>query len=274
MQQIHEFAVIHPSAVLGENVSVGPFTVIGEECTIGNNCQIGPNCILEHVTLGEDNLLTGGVYLGLPPQDIHRTAQHDLIIGDRNTFREGFSAHRGLECPTRIGSDCLFMANSHVAHDCQLGDHVILANCALLAGHVEVEDRAYVSASVAVHQFSKIGTLAIVSGLSGVNQDIVPYSVATGKGKCARLAGHNVVGLKRAQIPTETRREIKNAIRLLMTSTKPLQRTLSIISEKYKSPQVQHLVEFCRQSSRGIARAEHKFAVHKNEQYTHIELNN
>ncbi len=257
MSAIHKSATIHSDVVLGNNVTIGPFSVIGQGCSIGDNNYIGPHCILENVQLGTDNQLLGAVYLGFPPQDIlRRTPKFDLHIGNRNIFHEGCSIHRGLESPTVIGSDCIFMVNSHVGHDCEVRDHVVLVNGASLGGYVEIEERAIISDSVAVHQYSKIGTLSIVSGVSGVNKDIIPYCVAGGRGRIARLVGPNLVGLKRSGFSSDVIREIKNAIRKLMKFDKTLNTILDSILAENSSPEIHHLVEFCRNSKRGIARVD------------------
>lgn len=255
MSGIHQTSAIDPEAVIGTGVTIGPHSVIGKGCLIGDKTYVGPNCVLENVVLGEENQLTAGVYLGLPPQVTQkRTFNSKLQIGDRNVFREGCSVHAGLDNPTLIGSDSLFMANSHVGHDCQIANHVVLVNGALLGGHTIVEERAILSGSVVVHQFSKIGTLAIVSGLSAVDKDIVPYSIYGAHGRLARLVGANLVGLRRAGFNSETIKDIKKAIRLLKESNRSLDDVLNSILENAVTPEVENLVRFCRESKRGIAR--------------------
>jgi UDP-N-acetylglucosamine acyltransferase len=175
-----------------------------------------------------------------------------VIIGDRCTFREGVTVSRGTRGDTSIGSDCYFMANSHVGHDCQVGDGAILVNGALLGGHVEVGAGAIVSGNAVVHQFTRIGTLALLSGLSAAVMDILPYCIATGPR--ARLAGLNLVGLRRAKIPKERILEVKAAYKTLFSSSLLFHEALASLAERDAGPEVRTILAFCASSSRSIAR--------------------
>jgi len=215
---IHPTAYIAPNAVLGEGVSVGPFAVIEEGAQIGANSQIGAHAVVHgHVRMGEGNILHPHAVLGGLPQDLgfEPETQSWLEIGDRNVFREGFTAHRATkdDGATRIGSDCYFMNNSHVAHDCSVGDKTIFANNVAIGGHVEVGNNVFMGGAVVVHQFCRIGSYAIVQGTTGINMDVIPFMLIGGRpAKHYRL---NIVGLRRAGIVGENYKVLSSAFRLL-----------------------------------------------------------
>lgn len=198
---IHPTAVIDPGAELGVDVEIGPHTVVGPHVKIGDRSRIGPQVVLDgHTRLGADNLVVGQASLGCAPQDLsYRGEATELEIGDRNTIREFVTVNRGTikgGGVTRIGSDCLLMACCHVAHDCELGDRVILANGALLAGHVHVGRGASVSGASVAHHFVSIGEFAYVAGMSRIPQDVPPFMLL--EGHPARVRRVNDVGLERA----------------------------------------------------------------------------
>jgi len=177
---IHPTAFIETGAMLGENVSVGPFAVIEAGAVIGSNSQIGAHAVVHaHVKMGDGNVLHPHAVLGGLPQDLGFDAQTEswLEIGDNNVFREGFTAHRATVAgsATRIGSGCYFMNNSHVAHDCAVGDKTIFANNVAIGGHVEVGHNVFMGGAVVVHQFCRIGAYAIVQGTTGINMDVIPF---------------------------------------------------------------------------------------------------
>lgn len=199
--RIHPTAVIAPGAELGVDVEIGPHTVVGAQVRIGDRSRIGPQVVLDgKTTLGADNLVVGQASLGGAPQDLsYRGEATELVIGDRNTIREFVTINRGTVKGgglTRIGSDCLLMACCHVAHDCTLDDRVILANGALLAGHVHVGRGASVSGASAVHHFVTIGEFAYIAGMSRLPQDVPPFMLV--EGHPARVRRVNDVGLERA----------------------------------------------------------------------------
>lgn len=215
---IHPTAYVAPNAVLGEGVSVGPFAVIEDGAQIGARSQIGAHAVVHgHVRMGEGNVLHPHAVLGGLPQDVSfkpETASW-LEIGDRNVFREGFTAHRAtvVDGSTRIGSDCYFMNNSHVAHDCSVGNKTIFANNVAIGGFVEVGNNVFMGGAVVVHQFCRIGSYAIVQGTTGINMDVMPFMLIGGRpAKHYRL---NIVGLRRAGIVGEDYKVLSSAFRLL-----------------------------------------------------------
>lgn len=226
---IHPTAVVDPSAQIDPTAEIGPYAIVGPETVIGPRCRVGAHAVVEHATLGADNALHPGCFVGTPPQDLKYAGEKTrLVMGDKNTVRECVTINRGTAQGgglTKIGSGCLFMACSHVAHDCQLGDGVIVVNAVLLAGHVHVGDGAVLGGACAVHQFTRIGRLAMIGGGSMVGQDILPY--ATAQGDRAVLRGLNMLGLKRAGIPPEARSALKEAYRALFLQGAPLNEALA-----------------------------------------------
>lgn len=255
---IHPTAIIHPAAKIAENVEVGPYAVIGEHVSIGAGTWIGPHAVIEGWTeLGRDNRVFQFTSIGAVPQDLKFHGEQSwLRIGDRNSIREFVTMHRGTEDgggETLVGNDNLFMAYAHVAHDCRVGNHVILANAATLAGHVTVDDHAILGGLSAVHQFTRIGCHAMISGGSMVNQDIAPYLIA--QGDRAEPVGLNLVGLKRRGFSEEALRGIKNAYKTVFRANLKLEDALAkVAAEAGDLPEVMVFVEFIRNSQRGIAR--------------------
>lgn len=215
---IHPSAYIATNAVLEDGIVVGPFAVIENGAVIGPNCQIGAHAVIHgNVRLGEGNILHPHAVLGGLPQDVSFQPQtrSRLEIGDRNVFREGFTAHRATASDgvTRIGSDCYFMNNSHVAHDCSVGDKTIFANNVAIGGFVEVGNNVFMGGAVVVHQFCRIGAYSIVQGTTGINMDVIPFMLIGGRpAKHYRL---NIVGLRRAGIVGENYKVLSSAFRLL-----------------------------------------------------------
>lgn len=215
---IHPSAYIASGAELANNVSVGPFAVIEEGAKIGSNCQIGAHAVVHGgVRMGDSNILHPHAVLGGLPQDLGFNAATEswLEIGDSNVFREGFTAHRATQAGqcTRIGSGCYFMANSHVAHDCSVGDKTIFANNVAIGGHVDVGHHVFMGGAVVVHQFCRIGAFAIVQGTTGINMDVIPYTLIGGRP--ARHYRLNMVGLRRAGIAGDRYKILSSAFRLL-----------------------------------------------------------
>lgn len=250
---IHPTAVVDPAAKLGEGTVVAALAVVGPQVTLGPGCYVGPHCVLENLTAGRNNRFIASVFAGTPPQDLRHTGEGFFVVmGDDNTFRECVTLNRGTKGDTVIGSGCLIMAYSHVAHDCRLGSGVIFANSATLAGHVEIGDYVIISGLCAIHQFTRIGTLAMLSGLSGAPQDLPPYCVASG-GR-AGLAGLNLVGMRRAGIPRENISSVREAYKVLFLRGLPLKDALAKLKEGSPAPEVLNLVSFIEQSKRGILR--------------------
>lgn len=249
MAEIHETAVVDPTARLGEGVHVGPYAVIGEDVEIGDDTTIGPHVVIHpYVRLGRDNSVHAHAVLGDLPQDVAFSGEKTrLEIGDRNRIRENVTVHRASQPDrlTRIGSDCFLMAGSHVAHDCQVGDQVVLTNNVLLAGVVEIGEGANLGGAAVVHQFCRIGALAMVGGFGGVGQDVLPYAMVHGIPACHfRL---NTIGLRRAGIKGERYGALESAFRALRAGDKEL-------AGAPDTPEVRHLRDWLAMpSKRGIA---------------------
>ncbi len=255
---IHQTAIVHPDARIGKDVAIGPYAVIGGHVEIGDRTTIGPHTVIEGDTeIGEDNRIFQFASIGAAPQDLKFSGERtSLRIGDRNVVREFVTLHCGTVGGggvTTIGNDNLFMAYCHVAHDCHLGDHIVMANSATLAGHVTIGDYAILSALIAVHQFTRVGAHVMISGGSMVNQDVPPFTIA--QGDRARTVGLNLVGLKRRGFDEKAISGIKKAYRLLFRSGLRLETAVEqIIDEVGDVPQVVEFVEFVKGSQRGIAR--------------------
>ena len=217
-QNIHPTAYIAEQAILGKNITVGPFAVIESPAQIGDNCKIGAHAVvMPYTKMGSGNTLHPHVVLGCLPQDTSFKEETIswLDIGNDNVFREGFTAHRASEenGTTLIGSNCFFMNNSHVAHDCQIGNHTIFANNVAIGGFVQIDDRVFMGGSVVAHQFCRIGSYAIVQGTTGLNKDVIPFCLIAGyPAKHYRL---NTVGLKRSGITGDRYKVIATAFRRL-----------------------------------------------------------
>jgi UDP-N-acetylglucosamine acyltransferase len=253
--KIHPTAIIHNTALLDQDVEIGPYAVIGENVKIGAGTRVGPHSIIEFSELGKNNQLTGHAFIGMPPQDYKYHGEPTrLVIGDSNIIREGVSLHRGspLTGITTIGSGCMFMCNSHVGHDCRIGNNIIMVNSAVAAGHVVIEDKAIISGLAAIHQFTRVGTLAMLSGGSMANQDILPYCSV--RGDRAKPAGLNLVGLKRNGVTLESIKSIKYAYKTLFFGGYLLKDAIARLRAERLSPEALHMVEFCEASKRGVAR--------------------
>jgi UDP-N-acetylglucosamine acyltransferase len=215
---IHPTACIAADAKLGDNVTIGPFAVIESAVEIGANCNIGAHAVVQsYVKMGAGNILHPHAVLGGLPQDTGFDAATVswLICGDNNVFREGFTAHRAskADAQTRIGSGCFFMNNSHVAHDCNVGDHIIFANNVAIGGHVHVGNNVFLGGAVVAHQFCRIGAFAIVRGTTGLSMDVIPFTLIGGHP--AKHYKLNTVGLRRAGIAGERYATLAAAFRLL-----------------------------------------------------------
>jgi UDP-N-acetylglucosamine acyltransferase len=254
--KIHETAIIHPGAELGEDVEVGPYSIIGENVKIGRGTKIWPHVHLEGWTnIGEDCQIFTGATIGNDSKDLkyEQGSRTFAIIGDRNVVREYASISRatGKDDATVIGNDNLLMTFVHVAHDCKIGNNIILASFATLGGHVAIEDRAIIGAQAAFHQFVKVGTMALAGACSKVVKDIPPYMISDGFP--ASVRGLNVVGLRRNGVSPEARLLLKRAYRLLFRSNLNTTQALEKIREEVEMcEEVAHLLEFIESSERGI----------------------
>ena len=216
----HPTAIIHPSAKLGSDVSVGPYAIIEGAATIGDGCIVQAHAVISaHVTMGKNNTIGYGAIIGGEPQDFSfkPEVQSRVVIGNNNRIREYCTLHRGSRdgSDTVVGNDCFLMGGTHLAHDVIIGNNVITANNVLLAGHVQIGDRVFMSGASAVHQFIRIGTLAICQGGAGFTKDLPPYVIGA---DFNGIAGLNVVGMRRAGLDTAARAEVKRAFTLLYRS--------------------------------------------------------
>lgn len=254
--EISSTAIVSPRAKIAENVSIGPFCIVEEEVEIGAGTRLDSHVVIKnYTTLGDNNHLHMGVLLGSDPEDKNFSGERSyLTIGHRNVFREFSTASRGTppESATVIGNDNYIMIGTHVAHNCRLGNNVVVCNHCSLAGYVEVEDGAFLSGGVVVHQYSKIGRLAIIGGNTRVNLDVPPFLLTSEFNVAA--CGLNLVGLKRAGVSKEALRQLKQAYRILYRSRLPLEEALERIERDLTSEETRHLVAFIRKSKRGICR--------------------
>jgi UDP-N-acetylglucosamine acyltransferase len=256
---IHPTAIIDPKAEMGEGIEIGPYSVIERGVTIGQGTKIGPHVIIREGTqIGRLCHIFQFASIGEAPQAFaYKGEKTLLLIGDQNIIREFVTLHRGTPRgggKTVIGNDNYFMAYSHVAHDCIIGNQVILANGATLGGHILIEDYATIGGLSAIHQFCRVGTHAFISGLTGVTLDIPPYMLASGNR--AKLFGLNAVGLKRHNFSEETLKALKKGYRIIFRSAMTLEKAMKRVEEDeiFKTPEVQHLLHFIQHSKRGISR--------------------
>ncbi len=256
---IHPTAIVDPKAEIEEGVEIGPYSVIGKGVFIGRGTKIGPHVVIgEGTHIGKRCQIFQFASIGEAPQAFaYKGEKTSLLLGDENIVREYVTLHRGTfqgSGKTVIGNGNYFMAYSHVAHDCQIGNQVVLANGATLAGHILIEDYAIIGGLSAIHQFCQIGTHAFISGLTGVTLDIPPYMLASGSR--AKLFGLNMVGLKRHHFSEETVKVLKKAYRIIFRSGLTLEKAMKRIGEDEisQTPEVQHLLLFIQCSKRGISR--------------------
>ena len=255
-------ASIAPSARVDAGAVIGPRAHIGEFCVIESDVSIGRDCVLEPyvyvkrwTTLGDRNAISAGTVLGTDPLDKNFTGERSYLrIGNNNIIREHYTISRGTEpeSVTEIGDGNYIMTSGHIAHNCHIGNQTVICSCALVAGYVEVEDLAFISGGVVVHQYSKIGRLAMIGGNTRVNRDVPPFFLYSGFNVEPR--GLNLVGLKRAGFGSNQLAPLKNAYRLLYRSGLKLEEALRRIEAEIAGPEVAHLVKFIRGSQRGICR--------------------
>jgi UDP-N-acetylglucosamine acyltransferase len=256
---IHPTAIIDPKADLGENVDIGPYSVIRTGTVIGQGTTIGPHVVIgEGTHVGKNCQIFQFASIGEAPQALaYKGEATSLHMGDNNIVREFVTLHRGTVSgggKTVIGHGNFFMAYSHVAHDCHIGNQVIFANGATLAGHITIEDYAIIGGLSAIHQFCRIGSHAFISGLTGVTLDVAPYMLAAGSR--AKLFGLNIVGLKRHHFSEEAIKALKKAYRIIFRSALTLEKALQSLEEDPIAhlPEVDHLLHFIRHTQRGISR--------------------
>ena len=258
---IHPTAIIPKKAKLAEGVNVGPYSVIGENVAIGSKTVIGAHCLIDgNTTIGKNCQVFTGVVIGSHPQDLkYKGEKVFLEIGDNNIIREYCTLNLGTEAGGRtvVGNDNLFMAYSHIAHDCIVGNNCVIANNGTLAGHVTIEDMAVVGGLVAIHQFVRVGRLSIIGGCSKVVQDIPPYS--TCDGHPAQVYGLNLIGLRRHNVPKESIEELGRAFKILFNSGLTAKHSLEKAEKEVKSTQeVSYLLDFIKKSQRGVTHSRRK----------------
>jgi UDP-N-acetylglucosamine acyltransferase len=254
--QIASTARVHPEASVGAGVVVGDFAIVEQEVIIGAACVLEPYVYVKRwTTLGERNQISSGTVLGTDPLDKNFKGERSYLkIGNDNTIREHFTISRGTqpESETTIGGGNYIMTSGHIAHNSRIGNRTVIASCALVAGHVEVEDEAFISGGVVIHQYSKIGRLAMIGGNTRVNADVPPFFLYTGFNVIP--CGVNLVGLKRAGFSEAEIQALKSAYRLLYRSGLKLEEALGRIEREVSTEHTQHLVRFVRSSERGICR--------------------
>jgi len=252
---IHPLAVVSPEARLGIGVAVGPFATIEAGAEVGDFCTVGSGAVIKAgVVAGCHNEFGEHAVIGGAPQHVARPAEIGrVVIGDHNVFREHVTIHRALKVgqDTVVGNHNYVMAGTHFGHDARVGNNCIFANAALLGGHVTVEDRAFVSGAVAVHQFCRIGRLAMVGGHARVVQDVPPYLLLDGQTSC--VVGLNIVGLRRSGHSADDIAELKAAYRAIYRRGLPWREVLEVLGREFVSPAVSHLRDFLSSGSRGFA---------------------
>ncbi|SDG38939.1 acyl-ACP--UDP-N-acetylglucosamine O-acyltransferase [Thalassobaculum litoreum] len=259
--QIHPTAVVEPGARLGEGVRIGAFSIVGPEVSLGDGCVLHGHVVVGgRTTIGPRTQIFPFASIGLQPQDLkYKGEPSTLEIGADNVIREHVTMNPGTEgggMVTRIGNGCLFMVGVHVGHDCQVGNQVIMANNATLAGHVTVQDFAVLGGLSAVHQFARIGRYAMVGGVTGVERDVIPFGSVMGDR--ARLSGINIVGMKRRGLSRDEIHDVRKAYRLLFASEGTFQERLEEVAVEFtSSAPVMEIVDFIRaDSSRKICQPE------------------
>ncbi|MEI8107547.1 MAG: acyl-ACP--UDP-N-acetylglucosamine O-acyltransferase [Verrucomicrobiota bacterium] len=253
--QIHPTAVIHPSAQIGDDCEIGPYSIIGPNVTLGTGCWLQHQVSLHGPSaIGTRNQFYAFSSIGQKSQDLKYIAEPTYLeIGDHNCFREFVTVHRGTapNSLTKIGNHGNFLAYSHIAHDCIVGDHVIFSNNGTLAGHVEVGHHAIIGGLTAIHQFCRIGDFALTGGCSKIVQDVPPFMIADGNP--AKIRSYNKVGLERHGFTEEAQRQIKEAYRIIFRSALNLQQAIDQIRATLpESPELTQILKFITQSPRGI----------------------
>jgi UDP-N-acetylglucosamine acyltransferase len=249
-------ARIDPGASIGASVRIGEFAIVESDVVIGAGCVLEPYVYVKRwTTMGEGNEISVGTVLGTDPLDKGFSGERSYLrIGNGNKIREHYTISRGTapESTTNIGDNNYIMTSGHIAHNCRVGNDTVIASCALLAGYVEVEDQAFISGGVVVHQYSKIGRLAMIGGNTRINSDVPPFFLYAGYNVQAK--GLNLVGLKRAGYRASDLSLLKKAYQVLYRSGLKLEEALTKIESELASPETLHLVNFIRRSERGICR--------------------
>jgi UDP-N-acetylglucosamine acyltransferase len=253
--KIHSTAIIAKGALLDTSVEVGPYAIIGDGVKLGKNVKVGSFCVIENdTTIGAGSKIFTGAVIGSIPQDLkYDGSKTSVVVGENNIIREYVTINLSTtqETKTTVGDNNLIMAYSHVAHDCVVGSHCIIANSGTLAGHVTLEDRVVVGGLVAIHQFVRIGTMSIIGGCSKVVTDIPPYT--TCDGHPAKFFGLNLVGLRRAGVSQESIHQLKAAYKIIFQSGLNKKHALEEIEKiPLASPEIKHVITFVTSSERGL----------------------
>lgn len=257
--KIHPTAIIHPNASIGSSVEIGAYSIIGENVKISSNVKIHPHVVIDGwTTIGKGCSIYQFASIGAPPQDLKFGGEKsEVVIGESNTIREFVTINRATlhgGGKTIIGNNNFLMAYVHIAHDCKIGSHIVLANAATLAGHIEVFDHAIIGGLVALHQFARIGSYSIIGGASAVTHDIPPYVMAVGNR--AKLYGLNKIGLRRHGFSREEITNLKKAYDIIFRKGMGLKDALEKVGKEIKdSVHIKNLIEFITNSKRGITRA-------------------
>lgn len=255
--KIHKLAIVSEKANIGKNVEIGPWCVIEDDVVIGNGCKLWQNVYVASGTqIGENNIIHMGAVIGHEPQHLsYKGEKTSLKIGDGNTIREYVTIHRAFTegAHTIIGDKNYFMASAHVGHDCKVGNEIVMCNASLLGGHVEVEDKVFIGGGAAAHQFTRIGTLAMVGGLTRVVQDVLPYTLL----ECdAEVCGLNLVGIRRSDLSQQAKSQIKEIYNIVYRSGL---NTTNALKEIKKIPsltkEANHIIDFIEKSKRGLCKA-------------------
>ncbi len=256
--KIHPTAIVSPDAKLAKGVEIGPYSIIGGDVIIGKNTVIGPHTVIDDYThIGEDCRIFQFCSIGAPPQDLKFAGEKTrVVIGNFNTIREFVTINRSTAADigvTMMGDHNLIMASCHIAHNCKLGNHVIMSNGAALAGHVHVEDYAIISGLTGVHQFCRVGAHCMIGGCSAAVKDVPPYTIA--QGNHAKLYGLNLIGLKRRNFSEKSIKAISEAYRIIFRSKMLLEEAVRKAEAEVEDlPEVRHFLKFIKESERGICR--------------------
>ena len=257
MPSIHPMAIVDPKAKIADDVEIGPFCTVGPNVEIGAGSKLVSHCSISgYTTIGENNQIFQFVSLGSPPQDLEWLKEPSYLkIGSGNVFREGFTANPGTKADTStvIGNDCFFMINSHIAHNCQIGNNVILVNGALIGGYAELGDKCLMSGNTAVHQFCKVGRLAMLGGGTPISKDLPPFMLCFSKTNT--VSGINLIGMKRNGFSRDTIRAMKNVFKIFFRSRiMPKQAVAKVEADSslFSIPEVQEFLDFVKNSKRGI----------------------
>ncbi len=252
-RRVHPSAVVEPGATLGDGVIIAPLCYVGPGVTLGAGVELKNHVsIAGNTTLGENTRVFPFASLGCEPQDLkYRGEDTRLVIGARCTIREGVTMNSGTaqgDGLTRVGDDCTFLAYSHVAHDCRVGNHVVFSNNVMLAGHCKVGDFVIIGGGAGIHQFVRIGRHAFIGAMSGITHDVIPYGMAVGENRVAALSGLNIVGLKRRGFALNEVRDLRRAYRLLFAPEGTLKERVEDVAQEFSAhPLVHEILDFIRE---------------------------